>query len=287
MEIYTLKELQALSIRYVDYAVWQQLSKQRLGKQQQFWLKQLAGDVPPLDLPVVRDRAAVEIHDADVHQLELSEEEGLAIHQFTTSANVSDFMFLLSIYYLLLSKLSGNTDIVIGTDVAGRTNISLAGIVGTFINQLPLRIKLRTDVTYMEFLEDVKTGVLAAFDNQDLQYDQIVALRKERGYSDNLVEVHFSMANYLNKQLPESRLDITPIDLRIKNTTQYEFKLEAVLTGGRLNLLFVYSTDLYEPATIALFARYYHHILSAVLKNGSIRIEDLKLEGFMENMMLD
>lgn len=278
--IYKGQHLQPLELRYVDYACWHKEQSNALESQKEFWLKQLSGELPQTDLPVMQKRTYAASYAASYRVLEIDGELYQRVKEFTASKHISDYMFLLSVYYILLSKMSGNPDVIIGTDVIGRTNPALSNVVGTFVNVLPLRVQVRDESPFEEFLNAVKHCVLECFDNQDFQFDQMVSMLQENyGEKKRIVDVHFSFANYLDniETAGEEEFSGFIIDSD-KMTTQYEFKIQVNEGNGKFRIAFIYSTDLYEADTIELLETYYNNILTAVLGNSAIGIGNIELE---------
>jgi hypothetical protein len=272
-KIYQGQLLSPLPLRYADYAAWQYQDRKTAGKQRKYWVDRLSGELPVLELPVMQERSKVDRHPADHKVLVLDGDSYAEVKKLCVSANVSEFMFFLSVYYILLAKITGNTDILIGTDAAGRTAGGLTDIVGTFINLLPLRINVDPGIDFAGLLQEVKACVLDAFEHQDFQYEQMTEhLGREGRLADNWLPVHFSFANYLSAAGSDS-LGIVPIQPEKKTTTQFEFKIEAISRGGQLSLLFIYSKALYDENTISLFVQYYHDILRSVLKSKKTTVD--------------
>jgi len=275
--LYRGNKLPAIELRYVDYSIWLHNAHAVFEKQKAYWLRKLCGEFPKMNLPVRQPRETVDVHLAATQMLEIKGEHYQSIRKFAASENVSEFMFLLSLYYILFARISGNTDIVIGTDVVGRTQVKVKDIVGTFVNLLPLRFQVHPQRSYTQFLQEVKECVLDAFEHQDFQFDQMIPLLNlsERG---NPIEVHFSFANVLNSTVELNEVEILPVDLSPRATTHFEFTLKAITETDRLKLLFTYSRELYDEETIRVFIAYYHNILLTVLENPSVCMEDIAIE---------
>jgi amino acid adenylation domain-containing protein len=279
--IYQGMQLTPLELRYVDYAQWQKRSTGRLDKQKEFWLKELSGELARLDLPVMQDRTAVSSYNASLKMLDINEGLYRQVKQFTAASNVSDFMFLLSIYYILLSKMSDNTDILIGTDVVGRTLPAFKDIVGTFVNILPLRMQVRQEESFDTFLARVKECVLRAYDNQDYQIDQIAAmLQKDKKMARQpIVDVHFSFSNTVEGFEELKALSFEPVEIRKPDIrSQYEFKIEVLEEKGSMRVAFIYSNELYGHETMELFSKYYMNIILSVLSNSAVEIGNIEME---------
>jgi acyl carrier protein len=261
--------------RYIDYVEWQRHLHKQLDKQRLYWANKLAGETPELYLPAINDSAAASGNSAAVKELCIGEPLYTAIKSFVAAHGVSDFMCLLSIYYILLSKVSGSTDIIVGTDAVGRTHPGLMDTVGTFINLLPLRIQLTHGSSFVELAAQVKECVLEAFDNQDVQVDEIVSLVQASGAS--LIKVHFSFANFIDNKLDVQELQFVPVDLTDHKTTQYEFKLEVAETNRQYLAQFIYNKGMYDEETMETLVTYYYNILSAVMQQPSMLIGDIEM----------
>jgi amino acid adenylation domain-containing protein len=283
--IYQGHALPPLTLRYIDYAQWQSQSIEKSGKQKAYWSNKLSGTLPRLDLPVMQDRNMKDAYIASSKILEVKGDMYHAVKRFIAASNVSDFMFLLSINYLLLHKMSGKQDIIIGTDVVGRTQPEFKDIVGTFVNILPLRIEVSTNNSYDTFLRNVKELVLEAFDHQDFQFDQMVALldQKDRMMRNPIVDIHFSVHNAVDGNQELTALAFTPIALTKKEViSQYELKIEVFGDKDKMDILFTYSNALYSDDMMEVFKNYYYNILAAVVKDSSLEIENIELESFSE-----
>nr|WP_295869892.1 non-ribosomal peptide synthetase [uncultured Chitinophaga sp.] len=277
--LYKGEELKALPYRYIDYAVWQQADAGAYAAQGAFWKQQLSGELRAPDLPVRTDRDKVSVYTAASVELDIEPALYARIREFAATANVSEFMFLLSVYYILLSRVSGNTDIIVGSDTIGRNRPEFRDIVGTFVNELPLRVQVERTLPYDTFLAAVKKCVLHAFDNQDFQFDDMLLLM-HRDKQEKLVHVHFSYANFLDNEVTPDAPQFTTIDTRKeRKLTQYELKAEVYPDrGAGLRIAFVYSRELYEDATVQLFTRYYRNILVNVLHHPHSRLLDINMK---------
>ena len=278
--IYQGQKLVPLDLTYADYACWINEAKGKLQKQKEFWIQKLSGELPRLNLPANQRWEDVDTHASSVKILKIKGEDYQKIKSFTAKFQASDFMFLLSVYYVLLSKISQSSDIIIGTDAIGRTQPALKNIVGTFVNILPLRVEVRNHDSYIELLNDVKECVLDAFDNQDFQFDQMVLLvsQEEKMAQNPIVDVHFSFSNIVERYDEISDFEPFAVESRRDEVSEYEFKLEVREANDEMDIAFIYNTALYEDETIELLMSYYFNILLTVLENNSIHIERIELE---------
>lgn len=277
--VYRGGELKQPDLRYVDYACWQKEQQNDLKKQREFWLRNLGGTLSEIDLPTKQERTYTTAYEVSQSTLEINKHTFGRIKEFAASKGSSPFMVLLSVYYILLSKVSGKQDLIVGTDAAGRSQAGLGDIVGVFINVLPLRIKIRDEGSYSDLLDDVRGCVLEAFENQDLQFDEIVAQLQgfDKSQRNKIVEVHFSYVNYLDNTENDMDFEGYTFPDR-KMNSPYEFKLQVNDRENSLQIAFVYSIDLYENETIELFKKYYFNILVSVLENSSVEVGNIELD---------
>ncbi len=279
------EKLTALEFEYVDYAHWQNQGSEDIEKQKKYWIDQLSGDFSELPLPRQTDKEYVQIAAADRDELYITGMEYQRIKQFASEQNVSDFMLLLSVYYTLLSKITGVNDVIIGSDVVGRTRKEFYPIVGTFINILPLRARLDEEASFSAFLSEVRETVLRAFENQDYQYNQMLHAisNGEQGMNRSIVDVHFAFSNFYDDSEPIEGVVIEPLDLGKEQTTQYEFKLEVFESEEGFMIQFIYSTDLYDKETISMLKMYFENILNTVVSSADLKLKEISLMALEES----
>lgn len=265
-------------LQYSDYSHWQRGRSTELVKQRKFWSQQLSGELSVLNLPVLKDRESVVIYSGARKNLTISPSVHAMIKDFAAKSEVSGFMLLLSVYYILLSKISGNDDIIIGTDSMGRSSPELQDVVGTFVNVLPLRVKVDNSLSFSEFLKSVKGSVIESFNNQDFQFDDMYGLIRDTGRG-GIVKVYFSYANFLESDATVVDSRFVALDVKeIRTTTRYELELAVTDQNQILSLDFLYSVDLYESDTVDLFRKYYYNVLLSVLADETILLGNVELE---------
>ncbi len=139
-----------------------------------FWLEEFKNNIPILDLPTDFSRPAAQDFDGDKIHLKISKELTNKINELSKKLDVSNFMILLSCYYILLSKYTMQEDIVVGTPVIGRDKAELLNIVGMFVNSLPIKEHIDNSISFIEFLNNVKQKSLNAIKNSEYPFDQLV-----------------------------------------------------------------------------------------------------------------
>jgi len=276
--LYNDRELSATDVRYIDFVFWQKHGRQLIDAQRTFWARELAGFQGQLDLPTLQDRADILPGRAQKEVLTIEAPMRERIKKMGVEANATEFMILLSVYYLLLHRLSGNTDIIIGTDAIGRIQPELKSVVGTFVNVLPLRIGLDAGEDYLSFLGRVRQTVLDAFENQEFPFDEMSPLL-EKGRKGRLVDVYFAYDGFFDTGEDPGILDFIPCPIEKEEmSTRYELELDVYERKDRLDIGMTYGTALYQQDTIRLFLEYYSCLLVGVLAHPGLAIGEVPMD---------
>ncbi|HKQ06310.1 MAG TPA: amino acid adenylation domain-containing protein, partial [Blastocatellia bacterium] len=245
--------LEELRIQYADYAVWQRqyLQGAVLDEQLSYWRRQLA-EVAVLELPTDRLRPAVASHRGGSVGLRLSEELTQQLRRLSRQQGVTMFMTLLAAFKVVLSRYSGQRDIVIGTDVANRGRVETEPLIGFFVNQLVLRSDLSNNPTVAELLARVRETALSAYAHQEVPFERLVEeLQPERDLSRS---PFFQVKLVLQNQPQPSR---TPTAGRLAwqtaaaehDTAKLDLTLMASPAAGGLRLSAEFATDLFDRTT--------------------------------------
>jgi amino acid adenylation domain-containing protein len=269
--------LPELPIQYADFAVWQreQLRGEALEEHLSYWRRKLA-DLPMLALPTDHPRPAIQSVRGAYHQAPLPSSTASALRALSQEEGVSIFMTLLTAFQALLSRYTGQQDIVVGTDVANRNRVETEGLIGIFLNHLVLRTDLSGWPTFRELLGRVRETSLGAYAHQDLPFDVLVkALKPKRDLSHTpLFQVLFVVQN---APMPELRL--TGLTLSVvgadNETTKFDFSLFVIESGEDLIGVWKYNSDLFEPSTIARIAGHFETLLNRVVARPEARLEEL------------
>ncbi|HLP60245.1 MAG TPA: condensation domain-containing protein, partial [Candidatus Deferrimicrobium sp.] len=202
--LYEGEQLPPLRIQYKDYTYWQnsETVKAKIKDQEEFWMKELRGDIPILDLPFDYPRPQVQSFQGSFLNFAFNREETLLLKKAALERGVTLYLLLVTLFDIFLYKLSGQEDIVLGTPIAGRRHADLQAIVGMFVNTLLLRNFPSGGKNFVEFLEEVKIRTLRAFENQDYQFEDLVekiAVGRDPGRNP-LFDVMFTWQEQANKK---------------------------------------------------------------------------------------
>jgi bacitracin synthase 3 len=208
----------------------------------------------------------------------LSNKETENIKTLAKENDLTLYMAVLSVFNILLSKLSGQEDIIVGTPIAGRNHADLEDVVGMFVNTLAIRNEVNGSNTLKEFLEKLKQNTLEAFENQDYQFEDLVdKVSVERDMSRNsLFDVMFSLLNQT-----EFNADISGLEgdnyLHKPNNSMFDLTFTAVDYGDKLMLHFEYCTKLFKPETIERFINYFREIVRQLPENTNKELSTFDL----------
>jgi iturin family lipopeptide synthetase A len=289
-KMYNDVELPEQKIQYKDYAEWlnDPARKQQLETQRDFWKQRLLGQLPRIAIPMDYPRPRVQRYNGAFLHFRYPAENWVKLRELCMRHNVTPFMAMLAAYNILLSKLSGLKDILVGTPIAGRNNPELKNVVGMFVNTVVLRNFPLANVCFDNFLLTVKESVLKAFDNQDFPFDELVdLLDTERDLSRNPVfDAFISYENFDAKDytvIEEKRGDLTITACDFENSSsKFDLTLFCKEFNGKMLLGFQYCTDLFKRETIEKFSGYFIKILDQCLNDQTIKLGDIEMLSHVE-----
>lgn len=280
VELYQGKELDELRIQYKDFAVWQNewLTAEKNKELEEYWFDQFSNEIPILDFPTDNPRPKVRSFAGDSVELIIDKDMTQNIRSYTQKTDTTLYMFLLAAFNVLLSKYSGQEDIIVGSPIAGRSNADVSNIIGIFINTLALRNYPKADKTFTEFLGEVKARALQAYENQDYQFENLIEkLDLIRDRSRNpLFDVMFILQNVDRSTIEMDNIKFTPCFLENK-TTKFDLSLTASEINDQILCNFSYSTALFHDKTIERMSRHFLNILGEIGSNPEIQISELEI----------
>ncbi|MER2370200.1 amino acid adenylation domain-containing protein [Photorhabdus laumondii] len=272
--------LSALEIQYADYAVWQSSPERQaqLAAGLAYWQQQLS-DLPPVHgLPLDYGRPANQTSHGRSYEFSLNNEVSKRLQQLALTQGCTLFMVLHAAFTVLLSRHSGQRDIVVGTPVANRLQISLTPLIGCFMNTLVLRSECGLEQSFIDYLSSVREINLAAQRHQNVPFELLVErLQPERStrYSP-LFQIMFSMNTNDSVELQLEGISLRPRPEQTRNA-MYELTLEAQQTEEGLIFSFEYNTDLFAEETIKRLAARFTTLLMGIVASPSEKLGDLAL----------
>ena len=277
--LYNEETLPELKYQYKDFAAWQNelLSSDAIKPQEEYWLSMFQDGGSELDLPTDHKKKLDSVEGA-IFEFLAGRDMYNEIKRLSAGSEATLHMLLFAAFNVLLSKYSSKDDITVGTPVAGRRNDDLASMIGMFINTLPVRTHPCMDLTFREYLSEVRKSLLDAYDNQDYQLEMIVeklGIKREIGKTP-LFDVAFVLQNEDLHGLNLKGLQ-TSLVLDHTETAKFNLCLMAEEKDQDLSLSFEYRTDIYEEETIRRMSEHFFNIINAVAVNPDIRLGDINL----------
>ncbi|MFB6365159.1 amino acid adenylation domain-containing protein, partial [Paenibacillus elgii] len=278
---YAGEELPPLRIQYKDYAVWQQSEayRDRTSRQEAYWLQKLKGDLPTVDLPTDYERPATRSFDGAHIEFEVDAALTKQLNELAAKHDSTLYMVLLSAYTVLLSKYSGQEDIIVGTPVAGRTHADLEPILGMFVNTLAIRNNPAGDKTFLSYLAEVKESALGAFEHQDYPFEELVErLNVKRDPSRNpIFDTLFDLQNIEESEAGFEALKLTPYNLDEEEEAKFDLTLFMSEDNGVLNGGFHYCAKLFKAAMIQTMAQDLLLVLAQICEDPQIQLSGVQL----------
>lgn len=280
-KLYGGKILPEQRIQYKDYAAWQNRMKYDssvMKEQELYWIKEFEGEIPVLSLPTDYARPINRSFEGDRVYFELSNEETERLRRVAKEAGTTVFMMMLASFNILLSKYSGQEDIVVGSPVAGRRHADLENIIGVFVNTMAIRCKPAGEKTFKEFLMEVKDKCLCAFENQDYPFEELVEkLNIRRDTSRNpLFDAMFVLQNTESKMLNLDGLELQEY-VPDKKLSKFDLLLEAIETDKKIKLSIEYCTKLFTKETAKKLAGYLKNILKHTINNADKKLYEIDM----------
>ncbi|MBV9109219.1 MAG: amino acid adenylation domain-containing protein, partial [Gemmatimonadetes bacterium] len=284
-ELFTLYEsaspLPPLAVQYADFAVWQRgwLQGEVLQRQLDWWRERLGGAPPALELPTDRPRPAVASSRGAAHGFGIPADVTRGLRSLARREGATLYMVAHAALDLLLSRWSGQEDLVVGSPIANRTQVGTEGLIGFFVNTLALRIDLSGDPSFRELVRRVRETALGAYAHQELPFERLVEeVAPDRGLSHTpLFQVMFALQNVdYGQGAGTAGLRLEPFGGEIR-TVRFDLELDLHEVGEELAGSVRFRTDLFDAATIERFAAQYQTLLGAVCTAPEERLSRLAI----------
>ncbi|HET7505625.1 MAG TPA: amino acid adenylation domain-containing protein, partial [Kofleriaceae bacterium] len=272
--------LPALEVQYPDFAAWQQDALTREAGQADlaFWTRQLRGAPAELGLPFGRPRPAEKTYRGAAIPVRIPAEITAELRAIARRENATLFMVLAAAFQVLLSRLSGTEDVVIGTPVANRRLTEVEPLIGLFVNTLVLRTDLSGNPSFRALLQRISKVCLDAYEHQDMPFERLVEeLRPERSLARTpLFQVAFGLHNVPFPAWSAGALRVEPMPADA-GTAKFDLELQMFEDGDVVDGRLEYSLDLFDAAAARRITTYFDHVLAAVAADPDQAIGALPL----------
>lgn len=287
--------LPPLPARYRDFVNWQSelLASPAGAAQETYWLNELSGELPPLEIPTDRPRPPVQTYAGHLAFSFLSPELTSNLRQLAEREQVTLNMVLLAAWLVLLHRYSGQDDVLVGAPTSGRTRADFAPVVGYFVNPVVIRGQLGGEPTFRDVLLQTRDKLLAALDHQDYPFPMLVEkLHPPRDASRSpIFQALFVMqkAQILHEQgltpflMGRSGASLDMAGLRFESMTlehwvaQFDLSLAASEADGGVSLGLQYNTDLFDASTADRILAHYQELLTSVAQTPEDTVHALNL----------
>ena len=271
-----------LPFQYADFAVWQRnwLVGDIIDRQVTYWKNKLKNLTTVLDLPFNKSPVALSNHSADSVSIVFEAEVVRSLRKVSQINQVTTFIFLISVFAILLSRYSHQNDICIGYPVSNRNHTELEKVIGFFVNTLPLRICLDEVITFEDLLKRVRERVFEASEYQDVPFEKIVEILHPYREVNRapLFQALFTLDSVVPKGKQNSSLKMVP--LLASSTADAQLDLSLSLTEAIDSLILgaiEYKSDLFVKSTIEKMVEHFIFLVKSVIANPQHKIKYLQL----------
>ena len=262
--------LEDKKIDYKDYSAWENkyFESNTYEEDKNYWLDKFFKEVTPLDMPMTLPRPTKQSFEGDSYFFSLDESIYEKIINLSKEINITPYMILLSAYFILLYKYTGQEDIVVGTPIINREKPELDSLLGMFVNNLALRTNISSKTNIYDYLKQVKELCLQAFSHQAYPFDMLVKdLKLKRDISRN--PIFDTMFIYQNNGYETVKLGNINAKYSIPNLkiSKFDFSLEVIPSSNNFEMRFEYCTKLFTKDIIEKMAMHYKNIVSYLINN--------------------
>lgn len=278
--LYNNNTLREKQIDYKDFAIWenQYLQSKEYKEDKEYWLSQFSGEIPVLDMPSTLQRPNKKSINGDSISFTIDKALSDKISLLAKKENITPYMLLLSAYFVLLYKYTGQKDIIVGTPIINRERPELSNLLGMFVNDLALRGIIDSSINIHEFFMQIKELCLKAFEHQSYPFDELVKdLKLKRDISRN--PIFDTMFIYQNDGFRPVNLGDISTSYYVPKTSiaKLDLALEVIPSENGFSFNFEYCTDIFTKSYMEQLITYYKTILKHITLNDSSTIASIKM----------
>lgn len=277
--LYNGETLNDKTFDYKDYVLWEEdyFNSTLFKDDEKYWMSKFTSDIPVLSMPTTYPRPSTFSFEGNKLSGEITNIRRL--HELCNILNTTPYIFMLSIYYILLYKYTNQDEIVVGTPIASRNVKEAYNIIGMFVNTLALKNKIDSSKTFKEFLHDITTTCLEAFEHQAYPFDKLVEkLDTTRDVSRNnpLFDTMFVFQNEGNPITNFNYLKTTYY-VPDNNTSKFDFLLEVIPQNNSFKLNLEYCNKIFSKDFMEDFLKHFINIFEVILLNVNIKLSDIHM----------
>ncbi|MDQ1353207.1 MAG: hypothetical protein QG657_3513, partial [Acidobacteriota bacterium] len=268
-------------LQYKDYAEWYNrlLRQGFISRQESYWLKEFPDELPLLDIPTDYPRPTVQSIEGNTVSFNFDIRETALLKAIAKQEEMTPYMALMAIFNILLAKLSGQEDIIIGTPIAARRHADLQNVIGMIVNTLSMRNFPSGDKVLKNFLQEVRLRTLEAYENQEYPFEVLVdkiTIARDAGRNP-VFDVMFNLLNQADYQVDVFEKHEQGPYVHIIGTSKFDMNLTAIEMGERFYFTLEYSTHLFKPGRIERIIGYYKNILQVLSHDTELKIAQIEI----------
>ncbi|AIQ12432.1 non-ribosomal peptide synthetase [Paenibacillus durus] len=269
-----------LSVQYKDYSQWQHERERQgsLDEQEKYWLLTLSGELPQLQMPLDDVRPAVQNYEGGRILFEVNQSMTRRLKHLAEQNGVTLYMLLMAAYTVLLSKYTGQKDLIVGTPIAGRPHDELKPIIGLFTNTLATRHYPESDLIFTQYLNHVRTHILSVFENQDYPFDMLVESlnlpinRSRNPVFDTMFDLQY--ASDFQFKLGDLKAESCNIDFPV---AKFDIGLTVIHYGEYIQMDLQYASKLFNAETMERFSGHFLNILNEIVDRPEKTLDEIRI----------
>lgn len=281
-------KIKELPIQYADYSKWQRdwLNGDEYERHADFWRNYLQFSQSTLKLPLDKDRPDVQTNNGDIFSRKLIALDNIKINEILKESGSTHFMFFLSIFNLLIYRLTNQEDLIVGVPIVNRDLPEIQDLIGLFVNTIVIRADLSQNISFNKLLSQIKESSLKAFEHKEFPFEKIldaVKIDRHTGYSP-LFQIMFTFNHYEEPDNSISDIKFNEFEFKA-NTSKFDLSITVQETAEKNYICgFEYNTDLFTDNTIEKWLNYYNDLINEVVSDPDKPILKYSLEDYSSTL---
>ncbi|MCQ2515021.1 MAG: amino acid adenylation domain-containing protein, partial [Ruminococcus sp.] len=274
--LYNGGTLEPLTHQFKDYSEW--MRNRDLSGQQDYWLNEFSGEIPILDMPLDYARPQEQSYVGEMIHCDTGNALSQKIKNLATSTGATEYMIFLAAAMVTLSKYSRQEDIVIGSPISGRTHKDTENMLGMFVNTLAMRGKPEGEKKFSDFLAEIKSKCLKAYENQEYPFEELVEnVNVNRDLSRNpIFDVMLALQNNENEDINLKDSDLSTVEYQ-SSVSKFDLTFNIEQDKDNFTIILEYCTALFKRESSKLLLKHYLEVLNNVTSNPDAKISEISM----------
>ena len=277
--LYNGDNLKNIPIQYKDYSVWEEKYNESddIKEKEEYWVNKFKNsEFEQLNLPYDYKATASRSYNGDRVTNIIDEKKFRKIEKYAKKIGVSPYMFFISVFYILLYKYTGQSEIILGSPIANRDKNEMKRMIGMFVNNIVTKANINSEETFQNFLNEMREQILDDISHQPYPFDMLV--KKLGVKADNSRNPLFDvMFTYQNNQENILKLDNTETQIVEINNNIAKFNLSLEIKPKSHTINIEYCTDLLKKETIERLFEHYINAIDFIMNDVNAKIKDIEI----------